>query len=284
MSSKKSVAKEAIIAYVPAVHAGYLSFFKRNKTTDLFLLGSSLISITPRMERDIRAISAAEALRILRALRIFKSVSILEKKNIAENLKVYKKFILPNEDISRDFAARFLKGKRISFEEIFLRWDKKISTTEFIIPPDRTISTKSTDLRLLKEAAREAVKSPDWWRKIGAVLVKGKKIKLRSYNRHFPHNLVTDIMGDPRSNFDYGEYPEIYLSIHAEADIVAQAAHKGIPLKGSEIYVTTFPCANCARLLVRAGVKRIFYAKGYSSFDAEKILRSSGVEIILVEG
>jgi len=90
-------------------------------------------------------------------------------------------------------------------------------------------------------------------------------------------------MGDPRSNFDYGEQPEIYLSIHAEADIIAQVANRGISLQGSGIFVTTFPCPNCARLLVRAGIKKLFYTQGYSKLDAEEILKSAGVEIILVK-
>ena len=282
MPLKNSATNKAIVAYVPALHAGYISFFEKHRASDFFILGTSLISLTPRMERDIRALSPEQVLSALEGLDIFRSVTILEKQSV-KLLARYKHITLPDEDVSRNFAKACLRGRKVSFEKVFLRWDKLISTTEFEVPADRTISTKSSDLKLLKEASGEAPRSPDWWRQIGAVLVKGKKIQLRAYNRHFPSNATSAIMGDPRSNFDYGEQPEIYLSIHAEADIIAQAAKAGISLKNSELFTTTFPCPNCARLLVRAGVKRLYYALGYSKLDAEQILKAAGVEIILVK-
>jgi len=210
-------------------------------------------------------------------------VLILEEGTIKKTLSDYTQITLPDEDVSRNFARIFLKKHKVYFKKIFLRWDKTISTTEFEVPPDRIISTKNSDLKFLREAVKEARQSPDWWREIGAVLVKEKKIEIRAYNRHFPSNTTSGTMGDPRSNFDYGEQPEIYLSIHAEADIIAQVANRGISLQGSEIFVTTFPCPNCARLLVRAGIKKLFYTQGYSKLDAEEILKSAGVEIILVK-
>lgn len=283
MRSKNSSTNEAVVAYVPALHAGYLAFFRKNKRKDFYLLGSSLVSLTPRMERDIRALSPGEAKQAIEALELFPAVSILEKRNAKHALKKYKKVLLPDEDTSRNFARAFLRKGQVAFTSVFLRWDKRISTAEFIVPPDRVVSAKSKDLAFLREAAKESVQSPDWWRQIGAVLVKGNAIVLRAYNRHFPNNGTSALMGDPRSNFDYGEQPDIYLSIHAEADIVAQAARAGVSLKNADIFVTTFPCPNCARLLARAGIRRLYYAKGYSSLDAEDVLRAASVEIVLVK-
>jgi dCMP deaminase len=282
MPLTNSAVNNAVVAYVPALHAGYLSFFKKYAGADFYILGSTLVSITPRMERDIRAIAPDEALKLIGALSLFKSVSVIEKDSV-KKIKNYKKIILPDEDVSRNFALKFLKKQKCIFEKVTLRWDKIISTTEFQIAPDRIISQKTTDLKFLKEAFKESYKSGDWWRQIGAVVVKNKKILFRAYNRHFPSDASVAIMGDPRSNFDAGEAPDVYTAIHAEADTVAQAARAGKSLKGLDMYMTTFPCANCARLLARAGIKRIFYAKGYSRLDAEDILKAVGVEVILVK-
>ena len=112
--------------------------------------------------------------------------------------------------------------------------------------------------------------------------MKNKKVILRSHNRHLPTDYHLSTLGDPRSNFDKGERLDIYTSIHGESDLVAKAASKGISLKGTSIYVSTFPCSNCARLLAEAGVKKVFYEKGYSRLDAENVLNAYGVEIILV--
>ena len=100
--------------------------------------------------------------------------------------------------------------------------------------------------------------------------------------KHLPTDYHLSTFGDPRSNFDKGERLDIYTSIHGESDLVAKAASKGISLKGTSIYVSTFPCSNCARLLAEAGVKKVFYEKGYSRLDAENVLNAYGVEIILV--
>ena len=89
--------------------------------------------------------------------------------------------------------------------------------------------------------------------------------------------------GDPRSNFDAGEHPEIYTSIHGEASVVAQAARDGVSLKGAEIYVTTFPCANCARLIAEVGIKKVYYRDGYSMLDAEDIFKAANIEVVLVQ-
>ena len=48
-------------------------------------------------------------------------------------------------------------------------------------------------------------------------------------------------------------------TIHAEANLIAQAAARGISLRGVDIYVSTFPCYVCAKSLVKAEIGRLFY-------------------------
>lgn len=46
---------------------------------------------------------------------------------------------------------------------------------------------------------------------------------------------------------------------HAEANSIAQAARNGIRLKDSNLIVTALhPCADCAKLIIQAGIKRVF--------------------------
>lgn len=272
-----------MVAYVPALHAGYRAFFAAYPKADLYVLGNSLRTLTPNLDRDIRALSPQDAAKALESLWLGNEVHVLEKANVRETLKPYTTFILPDEDVSHDFAKKFLIRRKVTYASVFLRWDKMISTTEHIVAPNRVVSHRAQDLKRLREAAREATHSPDWWRQVGAVLVKGAKVVLRAHNRHLPHSGTTGMMGDPRSNFNAGEHPEIYLSIHAEADLIAQAARDGVSLKGAELFVTTFPCANCARLIARSGITRVYYAQGYSRLDAEYIFKAAGVEIVRVQ-
>lgn len=51
------------------------------------------------------------------------------------------------------------------------------------------------------------------------------------------------------------KYP---LTVHAEANLIAQAARKGLRLEGATVVVTSlYPCSQCASLMAQAGVKRI---------------------------
>lgn len=48
-------------------------------------------------------------------------------------------------------------------------------------------------------------------------------------------------------------------TVHAEQNIIAFAARHGIKLKGGTLYITHSPCEECAKLIVQAGIKEIFY-------------------------
>jgi len=113
--------------------------------------------------------------------------------------------------------------------------------------------------------------------------VKNKKVIYASHNHHLPTDDSLSINGDPRSNFDAGQHQNVFTSIHAEAEIIAKAAKDGQSLKGTILYTTTFPCPNCARLIGTAGVKAVYYSKGYSLLDAEQILEHFNVELVLVD-
>lgn len=274
--------KTALIAFVPALHAGYTALFRKYPDT-LFLIPPGFFSETLHLERDIRALPLAETQKAIEALGIFSNVDVLDEKKARALGKARIRFIFPDEDVSRLFVKKFLRGKRAVYESVFLRWNKKISDAEYEVTPDRAISHAEFDRKFLRRAGKEAEKSSDWWRHIGAVAVKNGKIVCVAHNHHLPSDYHLYAFGDPRSSFNAGERPEVYTSIHAEAEIIASAARNGISLENAVLYATTFPCPNCARLLVIAGIKKVCYAQGYSLRDAENILRAGGVEIVLVK-
>jgi deoxycytidylate deaminase len=56
---------------------------------------------------------------------------------------------------------------------------------------------------------------------------------------------------------------EYSRSIHAEMDALMSAARQGIRTSGTSLYVTTYPCHNCARHLIAAGITAVFYVEPY---------------------
>nr|MBP9757695.1 hypothetical protein [Candidatus Paceibacterota bacterium] len=67
-SSSASASDTALVAYVPAIHAGYLTFFGKHPGCPIFVLGTSFIDAYPRLNRDIRALAPENAAKALRTL------------------------------------------------------------------------------------------------------------------------------------------------------------------------------------------------------------------------
>jgi dCMP deaminase len=128
-----------------------------------------------------------------------------------------------------------------------------------------------------------AGRSSDWWRQVGAIAVRGGDLLGYAWNHHHPTEYSPYIDGDPRDSFSRGVRPDLSTAIHAEAAIIAAAARDGISLRGADLYVTTFPCPACARLIAEAGFSRCYFAGPYSVLDGEEVLRAAGVQLLWVD-
>ncbi len=54
-------------------------------------------------------------------------------------------------------------------------------------------------------------------------------------------------------------------TIHAEMNALLQCAKFGVATEGAEIYVTHFPCLQCCKALIQAGIKAVYYAQDYKN-------------------
>ena len=69
-------------------------------------------------------------------------------------------------------------------------------------------------------------------------------------------------------------------TIHAEMNALLYCAKEGIPAKGSICYVTHFPCLNCTKALIQAGISAIYYHEAYRVVDyALEILERNNVRL-----
>jgi len=67
--------------------------------------------------------------------------------------------------------------------------------------------------------------------------------------------------------------------IHAEANAILFAAKEGIPLKNTTIYVTTSPCAECSKMIIQSGIKRVVFKELYRNTNGLDLLISCGVKV-----
>jgi len=72
--------------------------------------------------------------------------------------------------------------------------------------------------------------------------------------------------------FDVVEYGR---AAHAEMAAICSAALRGVPIRDSILYCTTFPCHVCAALIVASGVQRVIYIEPYPKSRAPEMYADS---------
>ena len=74
--------------------------------------------------------------------------------------------------------------------------------------------------------------------------------------------LAAELMPDLRRTqfMDIGEFGR---PVHAEMAALIDAARRGVAVDGRSLYVTTFPCHNCAKHIIAAGITRVVYLEPY---------------------
>jgi dCMP deaminase len=144
--------------------------------------------------------------------------------------------------------------------------ENRISKDQYFMEIARVVSQRSTCIK----------------RKVGAVLVKENHIISTGYNgapSGFNHCTPQTCL---RQDIKSGEKPELCRGVHAEINCVIQAALHGTSIKGkTTLYTTTFPCMNCLKLLINAGINRIVYEEDYNLENAAKqsLLNESSIKI-----
>jgi len=66
---------------------------------------------------------------------------------------------------------------------------------------------------------------------------------------------------------------------HAERNAIYYAARYGTALEGSEMYATHAPCETCARAIINAGIKRVYYKIPYRKTEGVELLERAGLEV-----
>lgn len=272
-----------LVIHVPVIHRGYLELLRRihPEIGRVWIIGDTLVKELRFFEADISAMAAADAkLLVLAALDTSIPVDMLETPDVPAIRS--RGVILVSDELSRRFAERYLPGKNdIRWESVFLRWDESYVASANPVNYGRR-SREPFDHEMMMEAYAEAAKSSDWWRQVGAVVVRDGAIIGRAYNRPMPDEQSNYRLGDIRDYLKPGEHPDLSTAIHAEARLIAEAARSGERLLGAHLYATHFPCPMCAKAIACSGITTCFFGGGSANFDAELVLRGAGIELVHV--
>lgn len=104
-------------------------------------------------------------------------------------------------------------------------------------------------------ALRTATRSSCHRLQVGCILVKDNRIISQGYNG--------SLSGHPHESLVVNDH-EI-ATIHAEQNAIIDCAKRGVSCEGSFAYITHFPCIHCLKMLVQAGIHKIYYIHDYKN-------------------
>jgi len=121
-------------------------------------------------------------------------------------------------------------------------------------------------------------------RSVGAGLVRDRRILATGYNgapSKLKHCLDIGCLRD-QLKVPSGERHELCRGLHAEQNVIIQAALHGVITKGSTLYCTNQPCVICAKMIINAGIVRVVIRDGYSDPLAAQMLEEAGISVVQV--
>lgn len=90
---------------------------------------------------------------------------------------------------------------------------------------------------------------------VGCVVVKDNRVITTGYNGF--------LKGAPHVSRVRNGHEQ--FTIHAEQNAICDAASRGVSMDKSTAYITHYPCINCFKLLIAAGVKEVVYLENYKN-------------------
>ncbi|HEY4601312.1 MAG TPA: ComE operon protein 2, partial [Cerasibacillus sp.] len=115
---------------------------------------------------------------------------------------------------------------------------KRIPWDQYFMAQSHLLALRSTCTRLM----------------VGATIVRDKRIIAGGYNG--------SVSGSVHC-VDEGCYVvdgHCVRTVHAEANALLQCAKFGVATEGAHIYVTHFPCLQCTKQIIQAGIDTVYYA------------------------
>lgn len=133
--------------------------------------------------------------------------------------------------------------------------------------------------------------------KVGAVLIRDDRILSVGYNG-MPSgvdNSCEDLVFPPEdkvkkvgpNEFIHSHTGELVTKpglVHAEMNVIAFAAKNGVSTKECIMVITHSPCYECSKLIIQAGISKVFYETEYRLTEGLDFLRDCGVEVERIYG
>jgi dCMP deaminase len=139
-------------------------------------------------------------------------------------------------------------------ETVIDSWETRMDWDDYFMSMALLISSRSSCDRL----------------HVGCVLVKDTHVISVGYNGF--------LAGSPHESKVVGGHEQ--ATVHAEQNAIADCAKRGISTIGATAYITHYPCINCFKILISAGIAEIKYHKEYKNDPLVRELSTIPIEFI----
>ena len=125
-------------------------------------------------------------------------------------------------------------------------------------------------------------------RRVGSVIVKDNRIISTGYNGA-PSGMKNCVDCPNRCyrsahNIPSGSDLHLCYAIHSEQNAIMSALRTGEDLHGASIYITTFPCSTCAKLIIQSGISNVYYIDDYNDKFTKHMLEEVGLSLHAMDG
>lgn len=119
-------------------------------------------------------------------------------------------------------------------------------------------------------------------RKVGCVIVKDKRLLTSGYNgapSGLEHCCRAGCLRE-QEGIPSGERQELCRGLHAEQNAIVQAALHGVCVAGGTLYCTHQPCITCTKMIINAGILRVYFANSYPDVLARRMFAEADIEVL----
>ena len=152
--------------------------------------------------------------------------------------------------MNRDIMTDFIKD----LETLVDSWETRMDWDDYFMSMALLISSRSSCERL----------------HVGCVLVKDTHVISVGYNGF--------LAGLPHESKVVSGHEQ--ATVHAEQNAIADCAKRGISTIGATAYITHYPCINCFKILISAGIAEIKYHKEYKNDPLVRELSTIPIQFI----
>jgi len=147
--------------------------------------------------------------------------------------------------------------------------------------PEISVPRPSWDAYFMSITELVAQRSTCMRRRVGAILVRDRRIISTGYNgapSNISHCLDVGCLRE-QQGIPSGERHELCRGLHAEQNAIIQAALHGVSVEGATLYCTNMPCAICSKMLLNARIVCVYYKEGYADSLAAQMMNEAGIPV-----